>query len=477
MKPNKKHILTFALVFALIGGAYLLLRTNAASGTQYGDLNNDGVVNALDLSTLLSNWNTTNAIADTNSDGKVDILDLSKLLSWYGKSVPITMAAPPAPPAAYTLPPGATVVRNTSELISAVGSSTVSHIILEDGIYTHSTSLSIGVGHKLWARNLGGATLQFGLVLGGNSGTGGHEIHGLRFNVSNPALTLQGAAINAWGVAGQNVKVYDTWVSGNMALLSGILTRTPNGFVAQRVVVDGFTDYGIFFQTVYPAYYTDNPATKPIVTDANISRIYRTPRGASDGKAEAGLWAGVGCTCSRIKVRDTGWMGIWTGANSNDGSFGDIDIGDIHGNVPYGSFDPVGTGIYMEHYTRRSVFSHIHVHAGGGVKPRWGFVAEWSDPTRYAGTNPENTFTGGAWDIIIQDSQFDTSHDGAYLADATRTTMRRIKFVGQKYAAIRDYMESSSNYTTTHHDNTYQMQTGAIQYTRVHANSIPGYID
>jgi peptidoglycan/xylan/chitin deacetylase (PgdA/CDA1 family) len=49
-----------------------------------GDLNGDGKVDALDLSTLLSNWNKTGATAtqgDLNNDGTVNALDLSILLT------------------------------------------------------------------------------------------------------------------------------------------------------------------------------------------------------------------------------------------------------------------------------------------------------------------------------------------------------------------------------------------------------------
>lgn len=49
-----------------------------------GDLNGDNLVNVTDLSILLSNWNTSNAVADINADGTVNIFDLSILLSNYG---------------------------------------------------------------------------------------------------------------------------------------------------------------------------------------------------------------------------------------------------------------------------------------------------------------------------------------------------------------------------------------------------------
>ncbi len=52
--------------------------------TKQADLNCDGLVNILDMSILLSKWNTTDATADINHDGKVSVFDLSILLSKWG---------------------------------------------------------------------------------------------------------------------------------------------------------------------------------------------------------------------------------------------------------------------------------------------------------------------------------------------------------------------------------------------------------
>jgi peptidoglycan/xylan/chitin deacetylase (PgdA/CDA1 family) len=53
-----------------------------------GDVNGDGVIDALDLSTVLANWNKTGqtrAQGDLNGDGTVDALDLSTILTNWGK--------------------------------------------------------------------------------------------------------------------------------------------------------------------------------------------------------------------------------------------------------------------------------------------------------------------------------------------------------------------------------------------------------
>lgn len=57
--------------------------SSTASDTtlRLGDLNNDGFVDVVDLSILLSAWQTSNATADINSDGVVDVIDLSIMLS------------------------------------------------------------------------------------------------------------------------------------------------------------------------------------------------------------------------------------------------------------------------------------------------------------------------------------------------------------------------------------------------------------
>jgi hypothetical protein len=51
-------------------------------GYTFGDINGDGVVNAADLSSLLSAWGTTTAnLADLDGNGIVGASDLSLLLS------------------------------------------------------------------------------------------------------------------------------------------------------------------------------------------------------------------------------------------------------------------------------------------------------------------------------------------------------------------------------------------------------------
>ncbi len=61
---------------------------NGTPATKPGDVNGDNTVDALDLSTVLSNWNKTGATSaqgDVNNDGTVDALDLSTVLANWSK--------------------------------------------------------------------------------------------------------------------------------------------------------------------------------------------------------------------------------------------------------------------------------------------------------------------------------------------------------------------------------------------------------
>jgi hypothetical protein len=54
---------------------------------QPSDLNDDGVVDSIDLSILVSRWGTSDVGADINGDGIVDAIDLSILVSDWGEVV------------------------------------------------------------------------------------------------------------------------------------------------------------------------------------------------------------------------------------------------------------------------------------------------------------------------------------------------------------------------------------------------------
>lgn len=78
---------TSSEVMSSITNTNILTQRNGGTYTiqvaKQGDLNNDNAVDVKDLSILLVNWQSTNAVADINKDGKVDVKDLSiMLVNW-----------------------------------------------------------------------------------------------------------------------------------------------------------------------------------------------------------------------------------------------------------------------------------------------------------------------------------------------------------------------------------------------------------
>jgi hypothetical protein len=106
--PQKAAVYLQATLIVLVCVLVGLVVLRARAATLEGDLNNDGTVDILDLSILLSAWGTTNTAIATNFShtGPVDIIDLSALLSRWGQS-----AVPsPSPTPTYTPTPTPTPV-------------------------------------------------------------------------------------------------------------------------------------------------------------------------------------------------------------------------------------------------------------------------------------------------------------------------------------------------------------------------------
>lgn len=105
--------------------------------------------------------------------------------------------------------------------------------------------------------------------------------------------------------------------------------------------------------------------------------------GDDDGRSEAGLWLGNTALAKRIRVRECGWMGVWTGSNCFGAStfssrvrvlahfaltlspvgceLSDLDIDRIGRSPADGCNTTVpryhGVGVYMEHFTYNA---HVH---------------------------------------------------------------------------------------------------------------------
>jgi hypothetical protein len=325
----------------------------------------------------------------------------------------------PARPRPYVVPTSALLVSSSSDLAAALANGRREEIVLAPGVYDNPRPFADRDGDRLYAARLGRAVLKAGIVLGANAGTPGASIRGLTFNVRDPAKTLHGAIVHVWGSA-SHASVLDTRFYGHGRVETGLLVRQPLGFVARRIVAEGFRSYGVLVDPNDLHYRTNAPFA---LSDLTISRVRRPLRGSSNGRAEACLWLGSPGMAKRVSVRRCGITGIWTGTATHGSRVLDATI------------DRTPVGIYIEHYTTGTTFNRLHV----GPDVNRGVNAEWSNLA--AGRKPASS------DNVIENAYFRTRHVGVYLDEGTtRTIIRRSVFVGQGWAGIGDYLGQDNTY-------------------------------
>jgi hypothetical protein len=343
----------------------------------------------------------------------------------------VSVAAPRAP-APYTIPAGAVSVQTSADLIAVLKRTTPTNIVLGDGIYDGAGPFFNVYGHRMYAAHLGGAVFRAGLVMGGNVGPGHGLVQGVTFDVSDPAKTLLNGIIHVWGT-GAGSQILDSTFNGNRVIGSGINITTPDGTVVRRVQVRNLTDYGVFADASTPNLTLNVPV---LLEDIDVAGVSRAVAKSANGTAEACIWLGNTGTLRRARVRDCAWMGIWTGTANRNSLHEDLDI------------DRTPVGVYLEHFTTGSTFQRLRV----GTNVSRGILCEWADPAW--GSKP------GCVDNVIQDSMISSADVGVQLnPGTTRTTVRRVKFVGQRIAAIDDAQGIGNTYS----DNDYsQISTTAV---------------
>jgi nitrous oxidase accessory protein NosD len=266
-------------------------------------------------------------------------------------------------------------------------------------------------GHRVRAAEPGAAVFGAGFVIGGSSTARDALIQGLAFDLSDRQKTLGGAAINVWGGA-TGARILDVTVEGHGALGSALMASQPEGLVVQRVRARGFTDYGVFVDANDRGRQTTRPA---LIEDIVITDVARAQPRSSNGTAEACVWVGNSATVRRAVLRRCAWMGVWTGTASTGSVLEDLIIDDT----------PVG--VYIEHFTTGSLFQRLRI----GPRVHTGIACEWADPEW--GGKP------ACVDDLIQDSTIDSCAIGVDMGSGTtRTTVRRVTFIGQRVAAAID---------------------------------------
>jgi exopolysaccharide biosynthesis polyprenyl glycosylphosphotransferase len=334
-------------------------------------------------------------------------------LSRVQRPTPPPEVTPPRPPTAYRVPAGAVRVSTSAQLRAALARRTAQRIVLAAGTYRNPRPFLNPHGHRLYAAKLGAVVLKAGLSLGGNEGLGGGLVRGISFDVDNPARTVDGAVIGVWG-PGRNWSVLDTTLNGNRLVSAGIVVRQPEGLIVRRVVARDFTNYGVVVDANKPSPRRSDG--RFWISDLDVAGVSRRVPGSSEGRAEACVWIGNRGSVRRVRAERCAWTGLWTGTATLRSTFEDIDVA----RTP--------TGVYVEHYTRNSVFRRLRVRPS----VRTGVVAEWADPA----WNGEPASV----DNVIEDSRFESWLAGVFLdAGTTRTTVRRSTFAHQQWAAIGDY--------------------------------------
>jgi hypothetical protein len=348
----------------------------------------------------------------------------------------------PAAPSRYEIPSSAVSVRTSTELKQALLRPQPTDIVLSDGVYDAPGPFLNANGHRLYAASVGGAVLRAGLSLGANAGAAGASVQGLIFDIRDEEKTVEGAEIVVWGTA-KGAAVRDVVLRGNRVVRAGLVVRQPDGFRGARLVAQDFTDYGVVVDANDPALTDiDRPFQ---LTDVRVEDVTRPVPGSSNGTGEACVWVGNPGVVRRVHVRRCAWTGLWTGTATTDALFDRIDV------------DDTPTGVYLEHFTRRSTFQHVRV----GKRVRVGMLAEWASPDW--GGRPASV------ENVIQNSWIGASVAGVYLDEGTtRTTVRRTVFANQRWAAIGDHRGIDNAF----YGNDYEaIVAGADDVTQEHLSS------
>lgn len=339
------------------------------------------------------------------------------------QSAPARAAAAPLHPAGprrYEIPRGAVRVSSARRLHAALAASARRTIVLAPGEYDSGRPFLNPSGHRLYAARPGTAVLRAGLSLGGNDGRGGGLVRGLVVDVADRSRTVDGAAIAVWGT-GRDVRVLDTTLRGHGRVAAGIAARRPEGLRIGRVVVRGFTDYGVLVDANEPRTLPRGQRFR--LHDVDVADVGRPRPGSSNGRAEACVWIGNTGTVRRVRVRGCAWSGLWTGTATTGARFEQIDV------------DRARTGVYVEHFTRDSTFARLRI----GSRVRVGLLAEWADPAW--GGQPASVGN------VISASRFASELVGVYLDEGTtRTVVRDSVFANQRWGAIGDYRGNGNAY-------------------------------
>lgn len=391
-------------------------------------------------------------------------------------------ATRPTAPSTYTLPGSFTSVSTSSALVAALQSSTVTTILVEDGIYTNAAVVSVGAAHQVYARHLFGAEIQFGIVGGQFANTIGFRVQGLYFHVTNPAATFssRGNQVHIWAANSKAWQILDCKFLGNDSMQNAVVAESNaslEGLIIRRCEARNFHANGYRIDSNDKTYTLAAP---PILEDLYAENCcWQTNPAGSDGQAESGLWLGCRATLNRMWAHQTdtyattgpygghfGWQGLWLGVAARDMTINDLLV---TGKIAVGCY---GYGPLNQSPSNPSVSSgtFITVNRMETAPPVVnGWHQEWNGS---AHTPPQS------YNVIVQDSYLNTTCTGWDVDDGTcSSTVRRTRFVGQTGAATVNYNQGASPnlYDTAGNDYT-GILPGAVVSSTAHAlDAFPCY--
>lgn len=357
-----------------------------------------------------------------------------------------TIARPPIPPSPYDLPGSYTLVTTTAEFKTALAGA-ATDIVLADGTYDDTAYINCTKGHRIYAQNLGGAVLTAALAIGSNTVDAANNaiVRGISFNVTDPAKEFTGRSLSNWGYS-KYAQFLDLTFDGAGTGNSGLHVTQPIGVRIHRIEVRDQQTYGVFVSKNDAGIVLADPVLVSDILAIGIK--YTADPGFYDGTAEAGVWIGEKADVRRIKIRDCGWMGLWTGSACNGSRMSDIDIDDF----------PAEVGIYCEHYTDNSILSRYNI----GPNVRHGINCEWSP-------SPPASLTG----TIFEDGRIDTTCVGIYMdQNCADSTARRTRFFNQDGFCLGSYLGDNTLFDTAGND--YSGRGGGADVTTNHISSMIG---
>ena len=179
--------------------------------------------------------------------------------------------------------------------------------------------------------------------------------------------------------------------------------------------------------------------------------------GNTNGTAETGLWIGHPVTngVSRILSKNCAISPLWTGNNSWDTTFTDLDL-DAGGLLQNG-----GEGIYCEHNSYYNTYQRFRiVGAQTGVEMEYDYGTPGDEACQYPIVQDGTISTTG--------STLDSGKRVGVMADegTLSPTVQRVTFIGQDFAAICNYLNAG---TPVNSNNDYsQIAMGAATISTGH---------